>query len=197
MNAGCREELIERFNRGDPAAAQELFEAYEPYLRIVVRRQIAAGLRAKFDSVDIVQSIWVDLLHGLRESGWRFEDPAQLRAFLLKMTRNRFIDRWRQHGQNPHRPQSLAGQNLDLFPETREPRPSELAQANDLWDQMLELCPPVHHELLRMKREGLPLDEIAAQTKLHKNSVRRILYELAQRLTAVRNRDELNLQPNT
>ena len=60
--------------------------------------------------------------------------------------------------------------------------PSEVARGNELWDQLLALCPPAHHELLNLKRQGLPLAEIAARTGLHPSSVRRILYDLAKRL---------------
>jgi RNA polymerase sigma-70 factor (ECF subfamily) len=63
----------------------------------------------------------------------------------------------------------------------RGPRPSEVAQHNELWDQMLALCPPAHHELLCLKRQELGLAEIATQSGLHESSVRRILYELARR----------------
>ena len=63
----------------------------------MVRRQLSPPLRAKFDSVDVVQSVWADVLDGFRRAGWRFTDVAHLRAFLVKATRNRFIDRFRQH----------------------------------------------------------------------------------------------------
>src|SRR5436190_1174477 len=62
------------------------------------------------------------------------------------------------------------------------PRPSEVAQANDLWDRLLALCPPEHHAILRLRRDGLPLEEIAARTGLHEGSVRRILRRLAREL---------------
>ena len=51
---------------------------------------------------------------------------------------------------------------------------------------MLERCPPAHRELLRLKRQGLPVAEIAARTGLHEGSVRRILYDLARRLSLAR-----------
>ena len=53
----------------------------------------------------------------------------------------------------------------------------------------MALRPPEHHELLRLKRQGLSLDEIAAPTGLHPSSVRRILYELARRM-AIRKKAE-------
>jgi hypothetical protein len=66
------EQLLEQLNNGDYGAAEKIFVVYESYLRLIVRRQISTALRAKFDSVDIVQSVWVDLLAGFREAGWRF-----------------------------------------------------------------------------------------------------------------------------
>src|SRR6185503_13784456 len=82
--------LLDRLGAGDDAVAEEVFRAYEPYLRKVVRRQLPPRLRAKFDSLDVVQSVWADLLTGFREAGWRFPSVGHLRAFLVKVTRNRF-----------------------------------------------------------------------------------------------------------
>jgi DNA-directed RNA polymerase specialized sigma24 family protein len=89
--------LLEKLCSGDPGAAERVFVAFEPYLRMVVRKKLPARLRAKFDSMDIVQSVWADVLRGFREDGWHFADEAHLRAFLVKLTRNRFIDRLRRH----------------------------------------------------------------------------------------------------
>src|SRR5262249_53709977 len=94
---GSLETLLVKLRAGDTTAAERLFQTYEPYLRMVVRRQLSAGLRAKFDSVDVVQSVWADVLRGFQKASWRFDDAAQLRAFLVRATRNRFIDRCRQH----------------------------------------------------------------------------------------------------
>ena len=66
--------------------------------------------------------------------------------------------------------------------------PSEVAQRNELWDRIMALCPPSHHELLRLKLKGLTLAQIAAETGLHPNSVRRILFELAHRLATADDR---------
>jgi RNA polymerase sigma-70 factor (ECF subfamily) len=178
------EALLTKLRQGDATAAEEVLRAYEPYLRMVVRRQLSAGLRAKFDSVDVVQSVWADVLHGFQEADWRFSDAAQLRAFLVRVTRNRFIDRCRQHHRALEREQPLAEGDLDGVAPSQEPRPSEVAQADELWQQMLRLCPPNHRALLELKRQGCSLAEIAARTGLHESSVRRILYDLARRLAA-------------
>ena len=174
-------DLLDKLCTGDTAAAEQVFLAYEPYLRVVVRRQLSARMRAKFDSADVVQSIWADVLHGFRHADWCFKDEAHLKAFLVKATRNRFLDRLRQHRRALRCESPLSDADSERMPATRQPQPSELAEADELWEEMLALCPPAHRELLRLKHQGVPLAEIAARTGLHESSVRRILYDLARR----------------
>lgn len=182
-SAPSLEKLLERLHEGDTAAAAELFLHYEPYLRMVVRRKLSAELRAKFDSADVVQSVWADLLRGVREAGWRFPDPARLKAFLIRATVNRFIDRLRQNLDEVQHQQRLPGEDAEGTPASSLPGPSQCAEAQELWDWMVELCPPAHVELLNLRRQGWPLAEIAARCGLHPSSVRRIFYDLARRLS--------------
>jgi RNA polymerase sigma factor (sigma-70 family) len=176
------EVMLEKLRRGDASAAADVFSTYEPYLRMIVRRQLSAKFRSKFDSIDVVQSVWADTLRGFRENAWQFTDANHLRAFLIKAVRNRFFDRYRESRQAVKRAQPIAFSADESVVPSSEPRPSEEAQARDLWEHLLSLCPPNHRELLHLKREGLPLAEIAARTGLHQSSVRRILYELRRKL---------------
>jgi len=182
MNVDSLDALLDKLCSGDMAAAEQVFLAYEPYLRKVVRRQLPARMRSKFDSIDVVQSVWRDMLHGFREAGWRFTNSNQLRAFLVKATRNRFIDRYRQHATAVEREQPLTETDPQHLPVSPQPQPSDLAAAGDLWERMLALCPPEHHELLRLKRQGYGAAEIAERTGLHAGSIRRILRTLALQL---------------
>jgi RNA polymerase sigma factor (sigma-70 family) len=191
MMAAPLDELLDRLCQGDEAAAEQVFRAYEPYLRMVVRRRLPAPLRVRFDSMDVVQSIWADLLQGFREAGWRFPSAAALQAFLVKSTRNRFLDRVRQHEASVNREHEMPlGKALGFSPSS-VPRPSEVAEADELWEQMLALCPPEHHELLRLRRQGLTLRELAGRTGLNPDSIRRILRTLARRLALRRQTAQL------
>jgi RNA polymerase sigma-70 factor (ECF subfamily) len=182
MNASSLDSLLQQLCSGDAAAAERVFLEYEPYLRAVVRRLLPPRLRPKFDSADIVQSAWSDLLTGFRDAGWRFADARQLRAFLVRVTQNRFIDRYRQHDRAARREEPLAVPADDRFPAPRAATPSAEATAGDLWQRLLERCPAEQRPILEMRRQGVPLDEIAARTGRHPGSIRRILRHLAVRI---------------
>jgi RNA polymerase sigma-70 factor (ECF subfamily) len=183
MSDESLEQLLENLTSGDPAAVEQVIRAYEPYLRMVVRRQLPQNLRAKFDSIDIVQSVWADVVDGLQDARWTFQDADHLRAFLVRAARNRLIDRGRQQQTAARREQAATNEQIENVA-AHQPRPSETAGAEDLWRQMVQACPPQHRELLVLKREGASLEEIAARTGLHKSSVRRILYEIARKVAA-------------
>src|SRR5260370_31038465 len=125
MAAAPLDALLEGLCWGDHAAAEQVFLTFEPYLRTVVRRQLPTRLRARFDSTDIVQSVWADVLSGFREAGWRFKSVQQLRSFLVRVTRNRFISRARQYDRSQKHEQTLAHIAAPVQPAS----PSELAQA--------------------------------------------------------------------
>jgi RNA polymerase sigma-70 factor (ECF subfamily) len=172
--------LLAQLCSGDLAAAGQVFLAFEPYLRKAVRRQFPAPLRAKFDSADILQSVWADVLRGFREAGWRFLDADHLRGFLFVATRNRLIDRVRQHEKAAGREEPFGGRPHEL--PSPSPSPSEVAQAGDLWERIQARCPPEHRPVINLRRQGYSLAEIAARTRLHPDSVRRVLRTLARQL---------------
>lgn len=185
MNPEPLEALLEKLNQGDSRAVEQILMTYEPYLRMVVRRCLPGRLRAKFDSLDVVQSVWVHVLHGLRASRWQFMDTPHLRAFLVRVARRRLTSRLR-HYHTDLKCEQPGETDLELFPMSTQPSPSEVAQANELWEKMLALCPPEHHDLLRLRRIGMPLVEVASRTGLHEGSVRRILRRLARQLALSR-----------
>jgi RNA polymerase sigma factor (sigma-70 family) len=182
MKTTSLDDLLDKLCGGDEAAAAQVFMEYEPYLRKVVRRLLPNRLRPKFDSVDIVQSAWGDLLTGFRGAGWRFTNANQLRGFLVKVTRNRFLDRLRQHDRILAHEEPPAERDLDQMPENTNGTPSQQFEADTLWQLMLELCPVEHQAMLVLKRQGASMEEIVAATGLHPGSIRRILRNLASQV---------------
>jgi RNA polymerase sigma-70 factor (ECF subfamily) len=138
--------------------------------------------------MDVVQSVWADVLQGYREGGWRFTDQSHLRAFLARVTYNHFATHCRRHRAAVGHERPLHDDEAPAAATSGQPRPSQVAQAHELWAMLLDLCPPAHREILEMKGQGASLAEIAERTGLHESSVRRILYDLAKRLAAARQR---------
>jgi RNA polymerase sigma-70 factor (ECF subfamily) len=184
MNKSSLKALLDKLCSGDTEAAEKVFLQFEPYLRKVVRRLLPLHLRSKFDSADIVQSTWSDVLKGFRDAGWQFASVNQLRVFLVKATRNRFIDRFRQQSEIARHQYSLTDQALDRIPQRSQPEPGAVLQADDLWQRLQDLCPPEHRPILDLKRRGATMEEIVQKTGLHPGSVRRILRNLASQMAA-------------
>ena len=182
MSEDLLQDLLDKLSSGDTEAAAQVFVTYAPYLRKVIRRQLPPGLRSKLDSSDVMQSAWGDILEGLKNQNWQFNSPAQLQAFLVRVMRNRCIDRCREFRRPLQSEQSLEDCDPAGLPPSGRPSPGEVLAADELWERMLQLCPPEHHEVLRLKREGASNLEIAARTGLHDGSIRRILRHLASRM---------------
>src|SRR5438067_7835796 len=106
------DQLLAQLCSGDTAAMGQVFLTFEPYLRKAVRRHLQGPLRAKFDSTDILQSVWADVLRGFREAGWRFANADQMRGFLYVATRNRLVDRARRHSRDLERQQPLGADDM-------------------------------------------------------------------------------------
>lgn len=174
--ANASPRLLEQFVRGEPEAIAFFYRAYTPYLRSVVRRLLSDRLRSKFDSADVVQSVWVQVIEQLRRANWEIRSENELRALLATIARRRLATRVRRYFPNecPADPEW----SMEAVTEEGQPRPSEVAQGAELWDRMLLICPPEHRHVLIFRREGMLLADIATRTGLHEGSVRRILREV-------------------
>lgn len=172
--------LLARFQSGDPSAAGELYAAFEPFLRGLVRRRMPSASQARFDSADIVQSAWATILEGLRRRHWQFPDEARIRAFLTRVILYRLYDRAESALKQTRRETDLG--DLGESALGNEARPSEHARANAIWQSLIDDCPPEHRPILELRRLGNSCEEIGAQMGLHAGSVRRILRQLARKV---------------
>lgn len=182
MTSETGDKLLEQLWEGKIEVLGDLFAVYESYLRAIVRSQLSNQLQSKFDSVDVVQSVWVQLLQKLERDGCRVNDKNHLRALLVTIARRRLVSRARQCWWLTDADRPLDDEGWESLLDCRQEMPSETAQAADLWSKMLSLTSPEHHDVLFLKREGLPLQEIAERTGLHEGSVRRILRRLSREL---------------
>jgi DNA-directed RNA polymerase specialized sigma24 family protein len=133
-----------------------------------------------------VQSVFADLIRGIRLGGWHFAGRPQVEALLRRIAWRRLADRYQKHARAIEREHSLDDTPPHLLRDAAQSRPSQEAQGREFWERILSACPPAHHEVVRLRMNGFRMGEIAGRTGLHEGSVRRILYDLARRLSIVR-----------
>ena len=172
--------LLERLCGGDTSAASLVFREYETILRRAVRRRMPVQIRGRFDSTDVVQSAWRSILAGFRDGRWQFRDAEHFQAFLTRVVLFRLYDRSRTALNQTKREELFDERGRAKF--SGESRPSEVAMAEEIWHQLLAVCPPEHLAVLHDRRSGLSCQEIASRSGLHAGSVRRILRLLARRV---------------
>jgi RNA polymerase sigma factor (sigma-70 family) len=176
--------LTARMCEGDKEALGQVFLTLQPELQRVLRRQLTAPLRSKLDPADIILATWTDVLRTLRESRRRFASAGHFRRFLFVLARHRLIDYVRRHRKELEREQPIDEAEHGHRLLARDPAADEVAQAVELWERIVGLCPPEHVPVVVYRREGYTPSEIAARTGLHVDSIRRILRTLARRLTS-------------
>jgi RNA polymerase sigma-70 factor (ECF subfamily) len=174
--------LMHRLEEGSADAARELFERYGPHIRRVVRRKLHQKLRSKFDSLDFVQDVWASFF-AATDRPRRFEQPAALIAFLVRVAHNKVVATFRQRFQtdkyNVNRERSLDSAVVgptDLA--AREPSPSQLAVAREQWDRLLKGQPPHYQRILVLLRQGRTHEEIARELDVNERTVRRVIQKL-------------------
>ena len=103
-------------------------------------------MRAKFDSLDVVQTVWTELWEWLRRRGWTFDNANKLRAF-----RNRLIDRIRQHrnATRLQRPMELA--TAERMRHTSPDLPAAHAEGFSAGSSSSPSRPAARHELRSCK----------------------------------------------
>jgi RNA polymerase sigma-70 factor (ECF subfamily) len=97
MKLFAQYDLIARYNRGDPAAFNRIYDEYYPVIYTFVRRFI----NAEHDAKDIVTDTFLKLLN----PGIHFENQLKLKAFLYLTAKNACFDylkhiRFRQKFEN-------------------------------------------------------------------------------------------------
>ena len=82
--------LINRFKGGDPEALNRLYERYFDRLHAVVRLRTGAKLRAKMESLDILQDAFLASLRGLDKFSYRNE--GDFFHWICRVAENRIRD---------------------------------------------------------------------------------------------------------
>src|SRR5207244_5398262 len=82
--------FVRRIRAGEPEAAAELIQHFEPVIRLEVRRRLSdPALYRQFDSMDICQSVMLSFFMRARAGQYDLEQPQQLLKLLVAMAQNK------------------------------------------------------------------------------------------------------------
>lgn len=198
-------ELLARWHAGDQTALAALLERHLGWVHARVRQRLGPALRAKAESMDLVQDACVDVLR----NGPKFllDDAQQFRALLARIVENTIRDQAERFGAQKRAlacERMLPGDSvLDLDPPRAEvTRPSEAASRAEgaaLLELSLKLLDAPEREVILLRQreelefavigERLGISGDAARFRFHRALAR--LAQKVEQLTARRLPDAL------
>jgi RNA polymerase sigma-70 factor (ECF subfamily) len=174
------EDLIRRFQRGQPRAFEALYDRFKDY----VYRTAFFITRNSGDAEEAVQETFLDVLRALPH--YRVEGPARFETWLYRVTVNRCRSRMRRK-----RPPSADWDNieerLERIPETHpnhDPERTVLRRerAVELW-QAVDGLPEAQRVVVLLRyQQGLSYSEIAETLNISEGTVKSRLYHAHRKL---------------
>ncbi len=165
------QELLERAAKGDRDAISELYRLYRADMIGSVRKGQGSSLRGLMESVDLVQSLWTDVLEEL--DGFEYRGPGSFPAWLRACLANKIREKQRFHlaarrdarQTTPLPEEEILGGTSAAGIRGRDRTPSlDVRQAEELecFLRVLDEFPEVHRTVLVLRlRDELPYAEIA------------------------------------
>ncbi len=172
--------LLDRARRGDEAALTEIIQQYEGRLRAAAKALIGPRLRATADVVDLLQSVHLALLPGLRSGKYLITNLAQLVALALAVLRHLVADKWRhlrseleQRGEGPP-----SGSHV----ERAEADPATAVQLADSLSRLLDGLDATERRVVELRVQGFNMAEIAEELHCDVHALRARLSRLRRHL---------------
>ncbi len=176
------EDLITRFQKGQPRAFEALYDRYKDY----VYRVAFFVTRNASEAEDAVQETFLDVHKALPH--YDVDGPARFKTWLYRVTVNRCRMRMRRK-----RPPSVDWEKIDerlaQLPSPRAAQPESVVtrreQASALW-QAVDCLPDPHRMVLLLRyKEELSYNEIADVLSLRLGTVKSRLYNAHKKLKAL------------
>ena len=182
--------LMERWNKGDASALEELLKLHGEWLRAHVRSRLGPAMRSRVESMDIVQDTLIEFL----KSGPRFvvEDERQFRGLMGRVIENRIRDRrdwFSAQCREMGREQMNGGSIADISVHGRsQSRPDRRAETNE-WEALVRLAvmllEPDDRDVIVMRQwQEMAFEDIGKKLELEPDAARMRFNRALPRLAA-------------
>jgi len=187
--AGIRktQELVALAQGGDNAALDQLCKVYGERVQRIVRFRMGGELRAKLESMDLVQDAFMAAVKDLDKFTYR--DEGDFLRWMSKIAENRIRDNLRQLHANKrdmrrevpidHRVPTAGGNGIQMPEPIRTTTPSVIMSVGEELDKLenaMSLLKPEYREVVILSQiEGLSLKDIGGRLGKTPDAVRMLL----------------------
>lgn len=183
-NRGIDDDLthtIKEAQKGDQEAWERLFREYYPKVRRVVRRKLDRSMRSIYDSTDFASDVMKSLAANI--SRLDFPSSEHLVAFLAQVAEQKVIDEHRRRRTlkrdvSRERRLEAASEPGPVLLASDEPTASQVAQANEAAERLLERGSETERQIIYLRSAGHDNNDIADQTGWNIRKVQRFLKNL-------------------
>lgn len=176
-----------RLRDADETALAAIVKEYETEIRRAATMRLGPLLRPHLDSVDLVQSVYITLLKGLRGEKFHIAGPQELVALSAEIIRRKVAQVWKRLKRRTELNNNLTGSREDddhvIVNRDGEPDPMADAEMRDAIDRIMQECDPADKKLLQLRLEGHSTAEAARALDADPDVLRVRLSRLRKRLT--------------
>jgi RNA polymerase sigma factor (sigma-70 family) len=185
--ANSNDDFFRRLQGADEEALAALVREYEPEIRRAATVRLGPLLRPHLDSVDLVQSVYITLLKGLRDDKFHIAGPHELVALSAEIIRRKVSQVWKRLKRRTELNNNLAGVHEDAEHRVvgRESLPDPIADAElrDGIERIMNEVDAADRKLLELRMQGFSTAEAARALGADPDVLRVRLSRLRKKLT--------------
>ena len=176
-------QLVDRWRRGDAAAAEKLFARYADRLTRLAEQHLSRKLAGRVDGEDVVQSVFRTFFRRSAEGEFRIDGSVDIWRLLVKITVLKARAKGRFH-MAAKRDLSAEIVRDEWLPEAvaSDPTPAEAAALVDQIETILRGLPSLYANVLDLRLQGHDVSSVATQLGLSRRTIHRALNLLQDRL---------------
>jgi RNA polymerase sigma-70 factor (ECF subfamily) len=171
--------LVRAFQRGDQAAAAALFARYSDRVRALASNRCGGPMATRFDSDDVVQSVFRTFFHGIQQSTYQVPADGQMWGLLLVLALNK-IRTLVGHHQAAKRDVNRTRSADPIHPTPATATADFLAV---VVEDLMSHLPETNRLIVQLRLEGHEVKEIAARIGRSRRTVERVLSDFRDRLS--------------
>jgi RNA polymerase sigma factor (sigma-70 family) len=174
--------LVARWQAGDEAAAEALFNRYADRLARLAASRLAQRLATRIDPEDVVMSAYRSFFVGAREGRFTLERGGDLWRLLVQVTLHKLYRQAARHraarrSVDRQRPLDSGGDWKAIAVRGETPTPDEVAAAADELARLLACLSPRGRQVVELRMQGYEMREMGHTLGVSERTVRRWLNE--------------------